>query len=193
MDGREAIIAEITEKANAAAAGLIEEAERERDELLASVRAEEERKREEALAAAHAAAEALRARRATLDNLQARKIRLAAKQQCIDAAFEEAEKKLGNMTDHIYREFVASFIAECAEEGDCVVIAESDAKRLHDEWLKDVSKKCGFALAFAKDRHSGKGGVILRGKSCDKNLTLSTLLAALREQYTGEVARRLFK
>ena len=165
MDGREAIIADILEKANAAAAGLIADAQADKAETLEKARAEAMRKRDEALTKAHADADVLRARRKTLSGLEARKIELAAKQQAVEAAFDEARKKIGYMTDHIYREFIGSFITEYADDGDSVCIAACDEKRLSNEWLQTLSKKCGKTLTLAPEKHSASGGVILRGKT----------------------------
>lgn len=193
MEGKEAIIADIMQKAENAAAGLIRDAEAERDEVLGRVREEEDRRRNEAVAAAERAAQALIARRQTLNELEARKVELAAKQQVIDAAFEEAAKKILNMTDHIYREYIGGLVERYAEDGDCVLVAERDVKRLHAEWLNAICNKTGKTLTLSEQTHNGRGGIILVGKRCDKNLTLETMLATLRESALTQVAERLFK
>ena len=193
MDGREAIIADIIEKANSAAQALISDAQTERAEALERAGREENKKREEALAEAHEAAEAVLSRRATLSSLDARKTMLAVKQQLIDAAFEEATRKILNMTDHIYREFIGGFIEKYADDGDRVIIAERDEKRLREDWLDSLCAKTGKRIALSDERHRGKGGIILSGKISDKNLTLETLMASLREKYLSDVAKRLFK
>lgn len=189
----EAIISEIIEKAQKQAAGLVSDADVERTEMLERVKAEEERKQNEAIKNAEASAEAILARRKTLCGLEARKIELAAKQQAIDAAFEEAVKKILNMTDPVYRELLEDWIVRFADDGDRVIVAERDAKRIHEEWLNGVSKKCGKHLTLSEERHNGKGGVILSGRSCDKNLTLETMLGVLRESALPSVAKRLFR
>lgn len=192
MNGQEAIIAEILSVAQNKADALISDAEATRDESLENVRREQERKKSDALRTAQNAAEEVAARSVTLGKLEARKIELSAKQQAIDAAFAEAERKVSHMTDHIYRDFMASLIKEYAEDGDRVVIAAGDTKRLHAEWLQSVSKACGKSLTLSSETHNGSGGVILCGERCDKNLTLETLFAALREERLGDVAKRLF-
>lgn len=192
MDGKEAIISEIIGKAEVTAAGLISDAQAERDALLEKTKSEAERIRQESIASARETAEAIISRRKTLSDLEARKSELAAKQKVIDSAFDEAVKKILNMTDHIYREFIGGFIAKYADDGDRVIIAERDAKRLHAEWLDSVSKTCGKRLSFADEKHGGMGGVILSGKTCDKNLTLETMMAALRDSSLSGVVKRLF-
>ncbi len=193
MEGKEAIIAEIIGKAERAAAGLISDAEAERDLALEKVRAEESRKREEALNAARVSADEIIARGKTLSSLEARKTELAAKQKVLDMAFEEAAKKILNMTDHIYREFIGELIEKYAEDGDSVIVAERDAKRLHAEWLASLGNKCGKSLSLSSRTHGGKGGVILSGKTSDKNFTLETMFASLRDTALTSAAKRLFK
>ena len=192
MEGKEAIISGIEEKAEREARGLIDAAQAEREELLESVRAEEERKQAAALELARTQAEAVVSRRETVSGLETRKRELAARREAIDSAYEEALKKFLNMTDHIYREFVAGLIEKYADYGDGIVIAERDAKRLHDDWLSALNAKTGKNLAFASYRHGGKGGVILSGKDCDKNLTLETMVKALKENTLTQVDKRLF-
>ncbi|MCI8413139.1 MAG: hypothetical protein HFE47_03475 [Clostridia bacterium] len=192
MEGKEAIIADIIEKAEIAAAALTADAREEYNETVERVRADESRRQSEAVAAARESAQALLARRQTLCALETRKAELAAKQKVIDAAYEEAAHKILNMTDHIYREFVGNMVEKYADDGDEIVVAERDCKRLHDEWLTAIARKTGKNLAFSNRTHSGRGGVILVGKSCDKNLTLETLLGSLREDSLAGVATRLF-
>lgn len=192
MNGQEAIIAEILGVAQSKADALIADAETTRDASLESVRHEQERKKSDAIRAAQASAEEIAARSVTLGKLEARKIELAAKQQAIDAAFAEAERKLLHMTDHIYRDFIGALIREYAEDGDRVVIAAGDTKRLHAEWLQSVAKACGVSLTLSNETHNGAGGVILCGARCDKNLTFETLFTTLREEWLRDVAKRLF-
>ena len=192
MNGQEAIIAEIIGAAEKAAAGLIAEATAERDATIESVRNAEARKKDDAIAAAEQSAAAVLARRKTLGDLEARKTELAAKQQMLDAAFAEAKRKVLHMTDHIYRDYMGALIRQYAEDGDRVIVAKCDEKRLHAAWLKSVSDESGKQLFLADETHEGSGGVILAGAQCDKNLTLETLINELRERYTAETAKRLF-
>ncbi len=193
MDGKEAIIAEIIEKAEKSAEALIADANAERDEILKKVESEESARKQTALDSAREAAEAVISRRATLSGLETRKAELAAKQNLINAAFEEAAKKILNMTDHIYREFIGEFVVKYADDGDKIIIAERDEKRLHAEWLDSLCRKTGKSLSFSEDKHKGKGGIILSGKLSDKNFTLETMMGRLRENCLTDVAKKLFK
>lgn len=192
MNGQEAIIAEILQTAEKSAAALLDAARAEKEATLRAVRDEEEHKQNAALDEARQNAAAILARGKTLNGLQARKTTLAAKQRMIDEAFAEAVRKMHNMTDHIYRDYIGALIKEYADDGDSVIVAACDKKRLHAEWLQSVSEKCGKKLTLSEKTHGGEGGVILSGDVCDKNLTLETLFADLKEKYLSAVAKRLF-
>ncbi|MDE7395172.1 MAG: V-type ATP synthase subunit E [Clostridiales bacterium] len=193
MDGKEAIIAEIIQKAEDAAAALIRDASAERDAELEKTRNEQIRKRDAAVAAANKAASETVERGKSLCALEARKTMLAAKQQLIDRAYKEAERKILNMTDPVYREFIGDLIVKYAEDGDRVVVAERDVRRLHADFIAELAQKAGKTITLSEQTHSGNGGVILTGKQVDKNLTLDALLHELRQKTQGQAANRLFK
>lgn len=193
MEGKQAIIAEIIQKAETAAASLVDAARAERDAELEKTRNEQSRKRDAALAEANRTGAETVERSKSLCALESRKILLAAKQQVIDKAYKEAERKFLNMTDHIYREFFGNLILRYAEDGDSVVVAERDAKRMHADFVAELAKKSGKSLTLSDRRHGGAGGVILCGRSADKNLTLEALLQELRLATQTEAAERLCK
>lgn len=193
MNGKDAIVSDIIEKAEKSAEAIVADARKSHDSTIDKLKSDLEKKRESAIKTAREKADDVIRRRRTLANLEARKTELAAKQRVIDAAFDEATKKMLNMTDHIYREFIAEIVERFAEDGDRIIIAERDKKRLHNEWLCSLNEKLNLNLAFADETHSGKGGIILVGKKCDKNLTFETMLAAARETSLSGVVRRVFK
>ena len=193
MDGKEAIIAEIIQKAEDAAAALLRDANAERDAELEKVRNEQIRKRDAAVAAANKAASETVERGKSLCALESRKILLVAKQQLIDRAYAQAERKVLNMTDHVYREFMGELIVAYAEDGDRVVVAERDVRRMHADFIAELAKKSGKNISLAEHTHGGSGGVILAGKHVDKNLTLAALLGELRQKTQNEAAKRLLK
>ena len=193
MEAILAIEAGIIEKAESDARRLIADAESEREELKAQVRETEERRKAAALESARSQADAVISRRKTLCELESRKAELAAKQKVIDEAYEEAVRKILNMTDHIYREFIENLVCEYAEDGDRVIISERDVKRLSADWLSAISARTGKHLTLESETHKGLGGVILSGKSCDKNLTLEAMVKSLRATTLSACAKKLFK
>jgi len=116
------------------------------------------------------------------------KIILTAKQKAVDAAYNKATQKILSMSDAEYKGFISGLITKYAEDGDKVVFAECDKKRIPNDFFKTVSTK----LTVSGKTHSGQGGVILEGKKCDKNLTIEALMKVVREETESDVANVLF-
>lgn len=192
MDGKEAIINSIISTAENQAAALISQADNERKETLEKSRAELERKKSEAIEKANADAALSIERRVSVARLERSKTMLAAKQELISRVYAEAVTKILNMTDNIYREFIDGFIKRYADDGDTVIIAERDAKRLTKEWLDKTAQKLGLTLTLSAEYHDGRGGIILSGKNCDKNLVLDVLANTVKGETEAKVSEKLF-
>lgn len=193
MEGKEAIVDSILVSARDAAANIVADAKAERDELVATTLESAEREGAEQLARAHEDAAMLKSRRLKLAELDSRKVILTAKQQVIEKAYVQAETKILNMTDNVYRDFIGSIVCRYAEDGDEIIIAARDAKRLHYDWVDGLNKKLHMNLTLSDRCHNGRGGVILTNAKYDKNLTVEMLVAETRTQTESEVAARLFK
>ena len=85
---------------------------------------------------------------------------------------------------------MSDLILKYAEDGDEVIISEKDKNRLSSEWLKGLSEKVSLSLSSCF--HNDEGGIILRGKKYDKNLTVSSIIAEVRNLTAATVAKRLF-
>ena len=127
-------------------------------------------------------------RRAASARIDASKILLSAKQKAVDTAYQQAKQSIISMSDAEYKAFISGLIAKYAEDGDKVVFAECDKKRMSGDFLKAVSTK----LTVSNKTHSGQGGVILESEKCDKNLTIEALMKAVREETEIDVAKILF-
>ena len=152
MEGKEAIIDSILASARDAAANIESDAKAERDELVAATVATAERAGAERLSCAQVDAAMLKSRRLKLAELDSRKVILAAKQQVIEKAYAQAETKILNMTDNVYRDFIGAIVSRYAEDGDEIVIAARDVKRLHYDWVDGLNKKLHMNLTL--DRKS---------------------------------------
>lgn len=192
MDGKDAIINDIITNAERKAAAAVADATAQKDELLEKCRNELARKEREELERAQRQAELSIERRQTLAVLDGRKAELAAKQAVIDKVYDAAITKTLNMTDNVYREFIAGLIEKYADDGDEVMIAERDSKRLNYDWVSALGAKLGKDLTLSSKYHHARGGVVLVGYKCDKNLTLDTIVAQIRLNTESEIASRLF-
>ncbi len=193
MDGKEAIINSIISEAEKKAEGIVNDALAEKDALLQQTRNSLEKERQQRIRAAKEQAERAAERKLTLAALDGRKQLLAAKQAVIDKVYEAAIIKMLNMTDNVYREFIGELVKRYADDGDEIMISERDAKRLNYDWATSLGAAIGKDLTLSGRPHKGKGGIVLVGYKCDKNLTFETIVKQLRSSTEGEIAARLFR
>ena len=135
MEGKE-IAEAILNEARQKAASLISEAEEKKRLSLKEAESVLAAKKEAVLKEAQKEAEQTVRRREMLARLDAQKTILSVKQQLIERVYSEAAGRVVNMTDNLYREFIQALIKEYAENGDEIMIAKQDAKRLNYDWLQ---------------------------------------------------------
>ena len=192
MEGKDAITAAIIADAEKKAEAVINDALAETEELMQKTRNELARRENERIA--EAKEDAVRAvnRRATLAALDGRKAVLAAKQTVMDKVYDAAVTKILNMTDNVYRDFIGGLVKRYADDGDEIMIAERDAKRLNYDWAESLGRSIGKDITLSRKYHSGRGGISRVGDKCDKNLTLDAAVKQLRPLCEGEIAAKLF-
>ena len=188
MNGKENIINKILSDADDKCAKILAAAEQN----AASIK-------EQALIAAEADKQALNARvealtaerirnRVATAELDARKYGLAAKQRLITDCYDKALQIFVNMTAQDKQAFVTKLLIKYAEEGETARIAKADENVITQKVLDSVGLKLKLDTKF----HSGVGGVVLLGNGYEKDLTLTSVIAYLREQTEGKVASTLF-
>lgn len=146
MNGIEKITARIETDARAEAEKLLSEGQ----ECAAAVRAEYQAKAEaEAKAAAQAGREAAQRQAQRLESaahMEAKKRMLAAKQECLDAAFEQAKKKLLALPDDQYADLLARMAVRAAKTGrEEIILNAKDRERVGAQ----VAAKANALLAEA--------------------------------------------
>ncbi len=128
----------------------------------------------------------------TLMRIETQKAELNAKREIIDEVYKKVTDKLCSLNDEEYRDFIGSLIAKFAENGDKVIIARRDEKRLDAEWLLALKKRLDISLELSDEFHSDIGGIILRGNKYDKNLTITAIIDEIKKATESNVANRLF-
>ena len=146
MNGIEKITARIETDARAEAEKLLSEGQ----ERAAAVRAEYQAKAEaEAKAAAQTGREAAQRQAQRLESaahMEAKKRMLAAKQECLDAAFEQAKKKLLALPDDQYADLLARMAVRAAKTGrEEIILNAKDRERVGAQ----VAAKANALLAEA--------------------------------------------
>ncbi len=191
MQGKNNIIDDILNAANKAAADIISDAEAEEAEAERAVREELEKARAEHDAETKTAADALYAGRVKLGELEAGKIMLKAKRDCVDKVYDGVRKRVLSMKDAEYLEFLGALIVRACEDGDEVVVSERDAKRANAAWLKKVATIAKKKLTLSKTCGEFEAGVILKGATNDRDLTIDELIAELKDRTEADTARAL--
>ncbi len=133
----------------------------------------------------------LLARRLTVAELDVKKILLNAKQEIIDDVYAIAKQQLQSLPTTQYKKLVEGMLIKAAGDGDEVLIGKCDEKTITASFVKKIADKKGIKLTLAVDDKIN-GGVILRGKSCDKNLTIDLEVAAIKLTTETDIAKRLF-
>jgi vacuolar-type H+-ATPase subunit E/Vma4 len=128
----------------------------------------------------------------TVGALDAKKPLLKAKTQLIEGAYETALEKLKNLPQTQYKKLILSLLS-AAEDGDMVVISEREKGIITDKVIADYASKKGITLTLSKDMGSFDGGIMLVGKTADKDRTLEAELRSYRDVSEAEVVKILFE
>ena len=132
-------------------------------------------------------------------SIEHKKAILEKKQAMIGEAFEKAKDELANLDDDKYRALLKNILLFNVEKGDeTLLISPVDARRITDGLLKLVNNelaKTGKAgkLKLKIDDGVKENSFILEGKNTRLDVGLEPVLAELREEIDGEVAKILFK
>jgi len=162
---------EIRAEAKAKADALLAAAAEERAMLIDNVRK----------VSAASAPDVLKRARAMAE-LEVRKVTLARKQAVLSEAYGKAFETI--TADKRYPSLLANMIVAAAEAGDEAVFAATDVGRVEKKDVLVAAMKAKKVTA-SKDTGAFRGGIVLRGEACDKNLTLELELESLRS--SGQV------
>lgn len=191
MEGKQKIIDDILASAEKAAKALIAEAETQ----IAAEKAELE---EELAAAEKIAVEKFEAEadgvyngQIKLGELEASKALLRAKQRCVSAVYDGVRDKILSAPDKEYLALMQKLITSVCENGDEVIICDSDAKRITAAWIKKIGDAVKCKLVLSKTRGDFSGGVILRNGKYDRDLTVDEIVRELKERTIADTVKNL--
>ncbi len=160
----------ILSEAQAKVDSMLAQAEEERSLLLDHARKTAEADRPETIK-----------RRKSMAELEGRKLVLQGKQEMISKAYGEALRVIKESKE--YEDLLVAMILSAADKEDGVIFAESDWKKVdREKVVAAANKKGGLKLTLLNEKGDFDGGIVLRGKDCDKNLSLEVELAALRSE-----------
>lgn len=192
MEGKDAIINKILEDANAQAVSIISAAEGKAAEVFSAVQKDIAEYSGAAVAVAKKEGEELVKRRLTVADLEVKKMKLSAKKDIINSAFDKAGEALKALTAAKYKKLIEGMLLKYADNGDVVIISQKDSGAITAALIASVAKKKNIALSLSEEFGNFEGGIILKGKGMDKNLTFEVELKLLKENLETSVANMIF-
>lgn len=191
MQGKQKIIDDILSSARAAASSVVAEAQAESQAELDELRKELDAAQKESLNKAEAAAQELYAGQVKLGELEAGKALLRAKQACVSAVYYGVKLKILSAPDAEYLKILQSVIEEYCEDGDEVIAAKRDVKRVTAAWIKKIATSAKKKLTLSKEVGDFEGGVILRNARYDRDLTVDAIVDELKERTIADTVAHL--
>lgn len=187
MNGKQNIIGRILSDADDKAAYIVSQAQMRADEAIAKEHAAiaaDKKALETKLAVAAQERVANALANAKLD---ARKYRLAGRQQLISLCYANALASLEAMDEVRAAEFIAATLAKYAESGEQVFVGKAQAGVVTQAFLDKLGKN--LTLGGSTDVGSG---VVLCGDGYEKDLTYAKLIDYARDKTEAEVSVALF-
>lgn len=194
MNGIEKITARIETDAKSEIAEILREGEEKAERIRADYQAQADAAAKEADAAGKDAAKRQAERLEGAAEMEAKKMLLAAKQSCMDEAFNMAREKLLSLPDGQYSDLLAKIAAKASRSGkEEIILSPKDKERVGAKVAEKVNMllKNG-KLTIADETREMDGGLILRDGQVEVNCAFETQLRVLRESMTAEVAAILF-
>ena len=139
------------------------------------------------------AAQALCDRSVRSDAMDKSKAILAAKQACIDEAFELAAKKLRALPCEEYIAVLASLAAASGVGDEEIILSAADAAAIGVQVVEKANAlKSGATFALSAQTRELEGGLILKRGDVEVNCAFATQLRLLRQTMAADVAAILF-
>ena len=194
MNGIEKITARIEADAKGEIAEILREGEAKAAQIRASYQTQADLAAKAADAAGKEAAQRQAERLESAAQMEAKQMLLAAKQSCLDEAFEKARQQLLDLPDGQYSDLLAKIAAKASRSGkEEIVLSAKDHKRVGAKVVEKANFILGTGkLTLAEETREIDGGLILRDGKVEVNCAFETQLRVLREDMTAEVAAILF-
>ncbi len=194
MNGIEKITARIETDARGEIAEILREGEAKAAQIRASYQTQADLAAKTAAAAGKEAAQRQAERLESAAQMEARKMILAAKQSCLNEAFQKAHKDLLSMPDGKYADLLAKIAAKASRSGkEEIILSAKDNKRVGAQVVEKANALVkGGKLTLSGETREMDGGLILKDGQVEVNCAFETQLRVLREDMTAEVAAILF-
>lgn len=187
--GIENITARILQEAKDEAMKLQEASEADKASQLSKAAQEAAKIEEEMSVKAQQDAKILKERRRSVAELEARKMRLALKQNVIEETFAEAMDQMVSMDANAYLAFLKRQLDAYKEEGGVIALNAADYEAFGKELATSFE---GSKLTLGEEKANIRGGFILKQGNVFVNASLEKILETEKKQITAQVAGILF-
>ena len=193
MKGLDKIIERIRADAAAEIDAIRAEGEAKAAEMTAGYAAQAEEASRTEAEKTRLAAQALSERGNRADAMDQSKALLAAKQECIDEAFDLAAKKLRQLPREDYIAVLAALAAAAGVGDEELILSAADAAAIGKQVVEKANAaKCGAAFTLSTETRELEGGLILKRGDVEVNCAFATQLRLLRQTMAADVAAILF-
>ena len=188
------ITSKIISDAEAVARVTLDEADAQRDAILARADSEAKQILNEAKERGQSEKEKLISRRKAVADIDGRKIILEEKQKLIAECFDRAIEQIISMEKGQYVAFLAGLVKKTGETEGQLILNEKDAASVGPDLVSVLSKEiAGSKITLSKETKNIRGGFLLKKGSVFINGTVEALVEEAKEDLAGEVAARLFQ
>ncbi len=198
MNGIEKITDRIAVDTAQETSAMLSRAKSQAAEITASYAALAESDYQEAVTQGKAQADDRVVRLGGVAQLEARKRRLAVKQEMLSRAFDQALEKLLALPEDSYADLLAKLAADASTTGkEAVILSTKDRARYGKRVVLSANARLEQAgkpasLTLSEEFRDFQGGLYLQEGNVETNCTFPTIVRMLREQMAGEVAQVLF-
>lgn len=198
MNGIEKITQRIAEDNKKEIEALLERAQGEAREITAGYKEKAQADYDEALTQGKADADYRVERMSGVAQLEARKLKLSAKQEMLDKAFDAAMGKLMSLPEEEYAALLTDLAVNGASTGkEALIFSVKDRPRFGKRVVIAANEKLEAmghtgSLTLSQESREFEGGLYIQDGNIENNCTFSTIIRILREQMAAEVANVLF-
>jgi len=198
MDGAEKIINKIKSDAKLQAESNIRKAQEEAIAIIKAAEEEAAEKYNNVMEKTRNEIDERRKRLISMAELEARKIKLKAKQDLIREVFSLAHRKLTSLSPEEYRNILSDMIVSINPNGnEEIIVSEEDRKKLGDSFIKIVNKKLkenqkSGEMKYSEECRETEGGFILKSGDVEINCSFSSILRMEYNKIEAEVIKVLF-
>ena len=195
MNGIDKITGRISEDAQREIDAIQAQAAQQAGEITARYQAQAQRESGEIVERGRRNADERVERLASVAQLEARKMELAAKQEMIAKAFDQALEQLLELPEGEYVALLASLAAKASVTGkETVILSQKDRTRYGKQVVTQANEKLGGAhLTLSEQSRPIKGGLILADGDVEVNCTFETLVRLQKGALEQQVAQVLFQ